>query len=446
MATFNYILGRKKDDGTYPIYLKICNGKSNTMRSMDISVAKSEWNTKGQRIRIRQADTYDVRQEKEKSNDFLEALMNRSKEVERILKKQGILGEMSAKKLCDAIWDYSPNSKRNEGNGSGSFVEYWNTIAMQTPKSQEKYIYALKTLVNYHISCTGRDEIQFADVSVDWIRGYLSYIQKGAYQFSRGRNILNTKSLSAWTVNSYASCLKKVINCAIDANRLSADVLRGFRNFKAGVVHEEPYTLSMDELKELLNYPFPTMRQRLVRDLFIFSFCSMGMNLTDIYQMSKKAIKWGDDACEIKYKRSKTGKQIVVIINSNATRLRELITPYCSSNRNNVWRTHIDSNMYFGLDYNYLTYKTFSGNFQKVIREIRSIMGYDEEFTFYTARDSWATILSAEYQLGQEYVDTGLGHSTKSLAGNHYIAIDYDKLYEAHTDMIQRLFEEESEE
>ena len=92
MATFNYILGRKKDDGTYPIYLKICNGKSNTMRSMDISVAKSEWNTKGQRIRIRQADSYDVRQEKEKSNDFLEALMNRSKEVERILKKQGILG------------------------------------------------------------------------------------------------------------------------------------------------------------------------------------------------------------------------------------------------------------------------------------------------------------------------------------------------------------------
>ena len=73
-------------------------------------------------------------------------------------------------------------------------------------------------------------------------------------------------------------------------------------------------------------------------------------------------------------------------------------------------------------------------------------MGYDEEFTFYTARDSWATILSAEYQLGQEYVDTGLGHSTKSLAGNHYIAIDYDKLYDAHTDMIQRLFEEESEE
>ena len=42
-----------------------------------------------------------------------------------------------------------------------------------------------------------------------------------------------------------------------------------------------------------------------------------------------------------------------------------------------------------------------------------------------------------------EYVDAGLGHSTKSLAGNHYIAIDYDKLYEAHTDILQRLFDDE---
>ena len=50
--------------------------------------------------------------------------------------------------------------------------------------------------------------------------------------------------------------------------------------------------------------------------------------------------------------------------------------------------------------------------------------------------------MSSEYQLGQEYVDAGLGHSSKSVAANHYIAIDYDKLYEAHTDILQRLFED----
>ena len=70
-------------------------------------------------------------------------------------------------------------------------------------------------------------------------------------------------------------------------------------------------------------------------------------------------------------------------------------------------------------------------------------MGFDDEFSFYTARHTWSTLMSSEYQLGQEYVDTGLGHSSKSVAANHYIAIDYEKLYEAHTDILQRLFEDE---
>ena len=69
MATFNYILGRKKNDGRWPVYLKICNGTTNTMRSLDISVLKSEWNTKGQRISIRRTDDYDTRLEKEQNND-----------------------------------------------------------------------------------------------------------------------------------------------------------------------------------------------------------------------------------------------------------------------------------------------------------------------------------------------------------------------------------------
>ena len=85
MATFNYVLGRKKDNGTYPVYLKIRHLNTNTMRSMDMSVAKAEWNEKGQRISIRRTDTHDVREEKERNNEFLAQLMIRAKEVEALL-------------------------------------------------------------------------------------------------------------------------------------------------------------------------------------------------------------------------------------------------------------------------------------------------------------------------------------------------------------------------
>ena len=443
MATFNYILGRKKDDGTYPIYLKIRHLNTNTMRSMDMSVPKAEWNSRGQRISIRRTDTYEVRTEKERNNDFLDHLMIRAKEVESLLRKRGVLGEMTAKGVMEAILNYSPHSKQNEGVGNGDFVEYWNTIAMQTPKSQEKYTYALKSLVSYQVACCGKDTILFRDITVDWIKGYLSYIQGGGYQYVRGRNALNLQSLSAWTVNTYASCLKKVINCAVDTDRLSERVLRAFKKFKAGVVYKDPYTLSIDDLRTLLNYPFTTMRQRMARDLFIFSFCTMGMNLTDIYQLQKKAVKMKDDAGEIKYIRAKTGKEIVVIMNSYASQLHNIIAPYITASSINVWSKNVSSSRYFAFDAIYNRYHTFASNIQKIVREVRTIMGFDDEFSFYTARDSWASIMSSEYQLGQEYVDAGLGHSSKSVASNHYIAIDYDKLYETHTDILQRLFEEE---
>lgn len=443
MATFNYILGRKKDDGTYPIYLKIRHLNTNTMRSMDMSVPKAEWNSRGQRISIRRTDTYEVRTEKERNNDFLDHLMIRAKEVESLLRKRGVLGEMTAKGVMEAILNYSPHSKQNEGVGNGDFVEYWNTIAMQTLKSQEKYTYALKSLVSYQVACCGKDTILFRDITVDWIKGYLSYIQGGGYQYVRGRNALNLQSLSAWTVNTYASCLKKVINCAVDTDRLSERVLRAFKKFKAGVVYKDPYTLSIDDLRTLLNYPFTTMRQRMARDLFIFSFCTMGMNLTDIYQLQKKAVKMKDDAGEIKYIRAKTGKEIVVIMNSYASQLHNIIAPYITASSINVWSKNVSSSRYFAFDAIYNRYHTFASNIQKIVREVRTIMGFDDEFSFYTARDSWASIMSSEYQLGQEYVDAGLGHSSKSVASNHYIAIDYDKLYETHTDILQRLFEEE---
>ena len=236
------------------------------------------------------------------------------------------------------------------------------------------------------------------------------------------------------------SCLKKVVSCAIDSDRLPEKVRRGFRKFKSDIVYTAPYTLTIDELRELLHYPFKTMRQQMMRDLFIFSFCTMGMNLTDIYHIDKKAIRWEGDTAEVKYIRNKTAKEIIVLINSNANELRELVAPYSNATARNVWNTKGNTNHYFALYHNYLTYKTFSGNCQKIVRQIREIMGYDDKFTFYTARDSWATILGADYHLG-EYADAGLGHASKTLAGKHYMSVDFDKLFDAHADMLKRLFE-----
>ena len=90
----------------------------------------------------------------------------------------------------------------------------------------------------------------------------------------------------------------------------------------------------------------------------------------------------------------------------------------------------------------YINYESFKGIISKSIRKLRKILEYSDYFSFYTARDSWATICSSDYDLGQEYIDAGLGHSSKSLAANHYISIDQNKIAKTHAHILKRLFQE----
>ncbi len=437
MATFRYVLGKKKGNGRYPVYLRITNKNTNTSLSLPMDVVKSEWRTASQRISIRRTDEHETREEKSRYNEMLDRLTIRTKELERHLKQQGILEELTAAEIKKQLLAYRPNS--NIIDGKGDFVEYWNVVAMRKPQSHLRFKYALKHIIGYQIVTYGKDSIQFSDISYDWIACYLAHL-KEVPTFQKGR--IQTVQYQPRTILTYAACLKTVINCAIDANKLPIEVLRGFRGFKPKITHKEPFTLNINELRELLHYPFPTMRQRMLRDLFFFSFCTMGMNLTDIYHLPKKAVKWGYDDVKINYIRRKTEKLIKVIVPHCAVHIKILIAPYCTETQDNVWGCKADSDYLLALNYNYSIYKTFSNNSLKIIREIRKIMGYDSEFTFYTARDSWATILSRDYQLGQEYIDAGLGHSSRSLAANHYISIDWNTLYDAHAEILHRLFEE----
>lgn len=441
MATFNYILGKKKEGGKYPIYLKICNGKSNTTLSLKTEVIKSEWNTKGQRVSIRRTDDHSTRDYKQRINDSLDHLTIRIKEVENILQQRGVLDEMSATDIKKALLEYNPNSKKIEGDGD--FVSYWQMIAARKPKSEVKYRFALKVIINYQVAMYGSDTISFRNIDVDWVANCLSYIKEtyNVRSSCKKGTIPKQENLKPHSIQSYTACLKTVLNCAVDAKRLSIEVMRGFRNFKANVEHTPPKVLTLEQIREFLNYPFKTMRQRMCRDLWIFSFCAMGMNLEDIYYLKCMSVKRTEETMKVSYIRHKTTKYIEFEILNCASHIYRLIEPYMPS-RYNVWRFEGDTDYIFALKSNYNIYKTFANNTQKVIREIRKITKYDDEFTFYTARDSWATILSRDYQLGAEYVDAGLGHSSKSVAVNHYISVDRQTLYMAHADLLHRLFEE----
>ena len=442
MATFNYELSKqKKKNCKYSICLMIRNGKSNTPFTLPIEVLKSDWNANSQRIILRQKDDFDTRTYKEEANDTLAKLMSRVHEVERHLQKLGILNEMPAPKIKEAILNYDP---KRAISGNGDFVQYWQMVAERKPKSANRYRYGLDWLIKYSIESIGTDSICFKNITSDFVAGFLSWMKEGEYipKHIQRQNKIQYAKHSPATVKTYAAAFKSVLNSAIDANYLSADVLRGFRSFNPQVFHKPPYTLSIDLLRKMLHFSFPTVGQQMARDLFILSFCFYGMNLTDIFHLRSSDIVIDEDKINLHYIRSKTQKPICVEVRSAIEPIKQIMAKYAYGS--NIWGIKDKApSFYFALPSNYIVYDTFRSNLQSDIRKIRELLNFSKGFTFYTARDSWSTILSQEYQLGQENIDVGLGHSvSRSIASTHYIAVDVGKIAEAHADMLRRLFEE----
>lgn len=444
MATFNYVLGRKKDNGKYPVCLLIRNKKTNTPITTPVETTKAEWNSHSQRIIVRAKDTYDIQEQKREFNETLDLLMQRVREVEMMLQRNGVLGELSATQIKRCILEYNPNAKKVEG--TGDFITYFNKIAIDIPKSKDKYESTLKSLITYsqNRGDIPHQGIRFSDITAEYIRRYIVYLKEVPYNASKKVSKLRYKNYSISTIKTYISILKRVINLAIDDNKLSADVLKGFRGYKTPSESHEVYALTIEQLRGMLHYPL-SGRLKMSRDLFIFSFCTRGMNLEDIYFLKSKDTKLPI----ITFVRQKTAHisqhKINICLEGYEDKVFELIKPYTS--KHNQWNEKCDDDYYFALATHYFQwqgnrgYDNFAGYIQKDMRVLRKIFNLQSEFRFYTARKSFATILNNYDGCNEEYVDVALGHTKKGLSPQHYLHYYNDKINAWHKDILRQLFE-----
>lgn len=428
MATLNYQLDRTKNkNGKYTVRLIVRNGTTQSSLATPVEVLKSQWLSKPQRVKGGKQE-----------NDILDSLIEKAQAAIKTLRNSNRLHGMKACYIIDFIKNFDTDVV---GTSNGDFIEYWQSIAMLHPKSATKYRYALKSLVAFNITTKGSDTILFRDITSEYIRTFLFYLKETPYipQHYQQKNIIKYKQRSPETIATYAATLKAVLNCAIDDDKLSANAMKGFR--KVSITrksnNKKIYTLNLDELRRILNFDLSSypLSIQMARDLFILSFCFQGMNLKDLYYLKTKNFHRED----LNYIREKTGKEICLTL-SEMDKIRRLGKPY--SCKSNVWGEDCgNTDFLFAFQYHYTSYDSFKGMILKAVRKLRKILNYPNDFSFYTARDTWATICSVDYNLGQEHIDAGLGHSSKSLAANHYISIDLSKIAQTHADILKRLFQ-----
>lgn len=158
---------------------------------------------------------------------------------------------------------------------------------------------------------------------------------------------------------------------------------------KAVIAQIDQLDLSSEPLKER------------ARDLFSFSFNTMGMSLVDILKLTKKNLM-DDDT--IIYYRTKTNQLIKVPLNNRA---KELINRYHTKDSEYLF-SFMDKE---GDSSFYARYRAELGRANRQLKKIGESIGLKHPLTTYVARHSWA---QAANQAGTPVtlISTGLGHSS----------------------------------
>lgn len=215
----------------------------------------------------------------------------------------------------------------------------------------------------------------------------------------------------------YMRTIRALINSAIKEGYCKSD----YYPFKNQFINPNGYdpsklnkptnkkALTEEQLKQIISFEIPESSTLYdAKNIFAFSFYTMGMNFTDIALLKWSNVK-GD---RIEYLRAKTGKNYSIKLLEPAI---AIINYYKAFKRNT-------ERIFPILNENHITPKQINTRIKKVLKKTNSDLRdlvkdagleiNDYRITTYVARHSWATILKRK-GVSTSIISEGLGHQTE---------------------------------
>ena len=186
----------------------------------------------------------------------------------------------------------------------------------------------------------------------------------------------------------------------------------------------EKRAVGIETIKNIYSLELSNKRVELARDLFILSFCLLGMNLIDMFNCEK---------CEqtIKYNRTKTkdsrsdSAYIEVEIDD---RVKHIVDKYRGKNK------------MFCFSEVYKNYYPFKNAVSYGMSKLSLLVG--KKLTFYSARHSFATIAYNDCGIDKFTVHKMLNHiDNGTKITDVYIKTDFKKINEANKKILDLLFD-----
>ncbi len=271
----------------------------------------------------------------------------------------------------------------------------------------ERYRTAKKHVGEFIQTKYKRNDIPVRDVDYKFITGLEYYLK-------------TKRNCSHNTAVKYITNFKKIIRIAHANNWIDKDP---FINWRVRLKHVERDFLSTEEIQQLMDTEFHTLRLEHVRDIFVFC-CFTGLAYADVKKLTKDDIVIGIDGEKwINTERTKTKTKSNIPILPLALMI---IEKYKGSNEVNNSRvlpvlTNQKMNAY--------------------LKEIADISGIKKNLTTHLARHTFATTVTLTNGVSLESVSKMLGH--RSLRTTQHYAKILNRRVSEDMQMLRKKFKTE---
>ncbi|MDK2978982.1 MAG: integrase/recombinase XerD [Bacteroidales bacterium] len=386
---------RKKEDGTYPVKLRLTQkGKrkyfSIDSKTLSYSFTKREFET------IMKPDS------RGKNKDYRLSFNNIEKTAAKIIENMPVF-----------TFDGFKKAFQNKGNNKDVFSFF--TTYIEDLKKEGRINYAstyettLKTLKNYH----KKKEFLFNDLTAKYLKNFELY--------------LKADSKSVTTIAIHMRNIRRIYNLAIKQGAVKLELYpfgdRDSEKYQIPESQNIKKALSKDHIRKIMRYkPLEGTPEHFYRDLWVFSYLCNGMNMADILRLKYSNID-NDNILFIRHKtsRKRKNKPIQVSMLPQAKKIIERwgTKPVFSSN-------YIFSILTDGLtpeqEVKKIKQETKQAN--KYIKRIANDkLNLGVKISTYTARHSFASILKLSGE-NVSFISEAMGHSDLKTTENYLSSFD----------------------
>ncbi|VTY06227.1 Tyrosine recombinase XerD [uncultured Prevotella sp.] len=258
---------------------------------------------------------------------------------------------------------------------------------------------------SFHRFNKGND-IALSGITADKVKAYEWWLRK--------QGVCNN------TISCYLRSLRAIYNKGVAKHKV-----RDAKPFKGVFTGNEPTVKTSLKASELQRLRMLALSEgsflAFARDLFLFSFCTMGMPPTDLARLRRSHIK-GDT---LTYRRQKTGRQVSIKLTGQ---MREIMERY---------RTE-DSDFIFPILARH-RYRSFLSQYNRALKALEQKAYLSTHLSSYTARHSWAS-LAYEHNIDLPVISQALGHGNTRTTQLYIAKIDNRLVDKANKKLLREIF------